>query len=211
MEEFDSFIFDLDGTLWDSVDVYIKGWNNIFLRENIPIRFDRRYFERMVGWNPSDFLRAVLPDYSQQYRERLYCEASEEQLRLYDTSKAFIYPGVIEGLKLLNRSYRLFIVSNCSKGIIEKFFQQTNTGYCFTGNISHGDNGLSKSENIKYIVNKHNLKKTVYVGDTVSDKTQSELANVDFIWVSYGFGFVQDYEKMVNCFSELVSLCQIRS
>ena len=52
-------------------------------------------------------------------------------------------------------------------------------------------NGKTKAENIRYIVEKHNLINPVYVGDTIKDYQSSNEANVPFIHASYGFGKVE--------------------
>lgn len=204
--EFDGLIFDLDGTLWDAVDIYIEGWNNVFLRKNINFKFERADFEKMVGWNPSDFLKVVLPDYSIQNREIFYQEVNEEHYQLLNENDALIYPGAKRGLKILSENNKTFIVSNCSRGIISKFLNQFEIGSYITDHLSHGDNGMLKSENIRLMVDRHKLKRPVYIGDTDSDSQQSEMAGIPFVWVTYGFGKTNKYIQKAGSFEELVNL-----
>ena len=55
------------------------------------------------------------------------------------------------------------------------------------------------------IVNKHNLKKPVYVGDTPKDLESSLEANVEFIYASYGFQEVK-WDKKISSLEELLDV-----
>jgi len=39
MAGFDSIIFDLDGTLWDTSEACVVGWNNVLARNGIKFNF----------------------------------------------------------------------------------------------------------------------------------------------------------------------------
>lgn len=42
------------------------------------------------------------------------------------------------------------------------------------------------------IVSRYRLKRAIYIGDIVGDKNASGIAEVDFGYVSYGFGSIED-------------------
>ncbi len=51
---------------------------------------------------------------------------------------------------------------------------------------------------------KYSLTNPVYVGDTQSDSQQSELANIPFVFVNYGFGKTDKYNLKFDLFKELI-------
>ena len=203
MPKYDSLIFDLDGTLWDAVDAYVEGWNVLFSKMNIDRSLERAWFIEMVGWNPNDFLKRMLPNHILNDAILLYDRAGDEQEALLKKGVAIIYDGVVNELKHLHESYKLFIVSNCRDGVIQEFLRQTNTSHYFDGFLSHGENGKTKSINIEQIVEKYQLKSPVYIGDRSSDQIQSKLAGVPFVWASYGFGECKNYTFKIDQFNEL--------
>jgi phosphoglycolate phosphatase len=83
----------------------------------------------------------------------------------------------------------LFIVSNCLEGYIEIFLKKYNFEKYFI-ETANAASGITKAQNIKNLVKKHNLKTPIYVGDTIKDKESSDEAGVKFIYASYGFGEV---------------------
>jgi len=72
-----------------------------------------------------------------------------------------------------------------------------------TDTMAHGMNFKSKHENIQHLIDKHDLKSPVYVGDTDSDRKQSDLVPMPFVYVDYGFGEVQNYAFRFSSFTEL--------
>ena len=76
--------------------------------------------------------------------------------------------------------------------------------------FANAANGNSKAENIKMIVDKHNLKTPVYVGDTPKDLQSALEANVEFIYASYGFGEVVCDNK-IEKLEDLLNLWKIQN
>ena len=62
---------------------------------------------------------------------------------------------------------------------------------------------MPKHHNIKLLVDTHQLKNPVYIGDTAGDGEQSRQAGVPFIFVSYGFGTTDDYDLKFDDFKSL--------
>lgn len=67
----------------------------------------------------------------------------------------------------------------------------------------NGNTGLSKGENIELIININNIKNAVYVGDTISDREACKYAKIPFIYASYGFGKVTEYDYKLNSIEDL--------
>lgn len=109
--------------------------------------------------------------------------------------------GFNDFLKTQNVRYKLFIVSNCAEFTIKYFMEWAEIEKYITDSMAHAVNFKPKNENIKYWVDRYDLKNPVYVGDTQSDGKQSELANISF--VSYGFGKTDKYDLKFDTFNEL--------
>jgi len=114
-----------------------------------------------------------------------------------------LYPGLVETLETLRRHYHLSIVSNCQKGYIEAFTVAHSLSEYFSDTECWGRTQLSKSENIKQVVERNKLVHAVYVGDTDSDRIASKDSGVEFIYASYGFGDVHDAKYSISAIAEL--------
>ena len=69
-----------------------------------------------------------------------------------------------------------------------------------------GRTGLSKGQNIKLVMERNQLKKVVYIGDTLGDYSATQEANVPFIHASYGFGQVAEAKYRLREIAELPQL-----
>ena len=104
------------------------------------------------------------------------------------------YPDVREVIKQLAKTYDLYIVSNCQCGYIEQFLRKTQLEAYIKDIECFGNTGKNKGENIRLLVKRNSLKAPVYIGDTKGDCDASKEAGVPFIFASYGFGNVIEYE-----------------
>jgi phosphoglycolate phosphatase len=98
-------------------------------------------------------------------------------------------------------------VSNCQSGYIEVFFKISGMEHYFSGHQCYGTKNLPKADNIKDIINDHNLQAPVYIGDTMGDYNAATKAGVPFVFAAYGFGEVnEDQVATIKEFSELKNL-----
>ena len=65
---------------------------------------------------------------------------------------------------------------------------------------------IVKSDNIKLIKNRNNLKNPVYVGDTQGDANATKDAGLEFVFASYGFGNVDEYQYKIEKIEDLLEL-----
>jgi phosphoglycolate phosphatase len=198
----DSIIFDMDGTLWDAVDTYAESWNIVFKELGIDKRIYRDELSKMVGWEGKKVWNAMMPDYDVEKQESIYAKVNEVRKILLPQNGGILYDGVKEGLLELSGKYQLFIVSNCAKGIIRLFMDWAGINDHIIDEIAYGTNYMPKHHNIKMLIERHNLKDPVYVGDTEGDGEQSRLAGVPFVFVSYGFGATDDHDVRFDSFRD---------
>lgn len=203
----DSIIFDLDGTLWDSTEVIMKAWNKVVstngqFREPITLK----ELQGTMGLLIKDIGAKLLPHLDEATIENImeFCCKEEKELLLKEGGT--LYPNLEETLKTLSEKYSLFIVSNCQCGYIETFLEYHNMHKYFKDIECAGNTGLVKGENIKKVIERNNLKSPVYVGDTQGDCDGARIAKIPFVYASYGFGKVTDYDYSIKEVADLIGI-----
>ncbi len=207
-DKFDSIIFDLDGTLWDSSGNVALAWQKAidqvdYVEEVMTVEKVRS----ITGLAYNVIFDTLFGYLNETQRKELMEICAKVELEILYTKGGELYPHLEETLNYLSKNYKLFIVSNCQSGYIEVFFKISQLEHYFTGHQCYGTKGNPKAENIKDIVNDYNLKCPVYVGDTMGDYTSATKAGVPFIFANYGFGKVEEGQiATVTAFSELKDL-----
>lgn len=207
MDKFDSIIFDLDGTLWNTIDSCVKSIAEIKSKyEDITNDITAEDIENSMGL-PFDAIVKNYYGYLEKSKAEKYTrESMELNIKNLMKNGGTLYPKVKETIMKLSENYKLFIVSNCIEGYIESFLNCSLLGNYFDDFENNGRTKLSKGENIKLIIKRNNLKNAVYVGDTSGDKNAADIAGIKFIYASYGFGNVEDYDYKIDEISKLLDI-----
>jgi len=207
-DKFDSIIFDLDGTLWDSTGNVAQAWENA--RQQVDFVTEAITVERVrsvTGMAYDAIFEVLLPDLDAEQRNYFKAVCAKSEIDTLHAVGGDMYPGLDDTIKYLAGKYKLYIVSNCQSGYIETFLGHCPVAGYFLGHQCYGTKGQPKAENIKDIVNDHQLKAPVYVGDTTGDRDSAAKAGVPFIFASYGFGKVEDgLIAKIDGFGELKEL-----
>ena len=207
--KFDSIIFDLDGTLWDSTRNVAIAWQTTAKRFEgiIKEEITAKTVESICGLTYDDIFEKLFPYLDNEQRLNFQRTCSVLELEVLNKTGGDLYPHLEETLKYLAPKYKLFVVSNCQSGYIEIFLNTSGLGHYFSGHQCYGTKKQPKWENIKDIVNDHNLEAPVYVGDTVGDYNRSHKAGVPFVFAAYGFGQVESGQiANINSLQELTAL-----
>lgn len=200
----DSIIFDMDGTLWDPTELYLEAWNGGLKNCGIDRTLTAEDLKPMMGVNGKSVLETFLPDFDDDSRQRVADAVNERRRELIASGGGIMYPGVQEGIRQLAAKYKLFIVSNCPKGIITLFMKRAGITEYIVDEMAYGLNLKPKHHNIKLLINKYNLQSPVYVGDTDIDRVESEKAGIPFVFVSYGFATAERFDFSFSTFDSLV-------
>lgn len=204
MKQFDSIIFDLDGTLWSTIDSCVRTLSQI--KEKYPDITKEISKEEVMSCMglPFDDIVNIYYGYLPKNKAIMYAkEAFQANIDNLLTNGGTLYKNTKDTIEYLSKKYKLYIVSNCIDGYIESFLKTSNLEKYFLDYESNGRTNLSKGENIKLIINRNNLKNAIYVGDTISDKDGADYANIPFAYASYGFGKVDKYDYLLNDISDL--------
>lgn len=197
-------LFDLDGTLWDSVKPVVDSWNIII--DTLPDFHKRITNEDMMG-----LMGKTMDDIAYTYFNTLEKKRAlevMEQCLIFENeyiskTGGNLYPHLEEVLEDLSKDYELAVVSNCQKGYIEAFAGYHGLEKYFKDTECFGGTGLPKAENISLVVSRMKLDRAVYVGDTLGDYNSAVKAGVPFILADYGFGEVPGAEYRIESLTEL--------
>ena len=204
----ESLIFDIDGTIWDSRALVAEGYNIQLEREGLS-----RYFVT------ADDLKPLFGRVMTEIADNLFADfPREERYALMDrcmkTENAFLhaqpcrigYPGVRETMAQLAKTHRLFIVSNSQQGYPELCISKLDLAPYITGHLCFGDTGTSKGKTIRTLMEKYDIESCAYVGDTQGDYEATVEAGIPFIWAGYGFGTPEGYAAKIHGFGDLLKL-----
>jgi phosphoglycolate phosphatase len=206
--KFDSIIFDLDGTLWDSTGNVAIAWHDAMSQvDYVDETMTREKVRSITGMAYNVIFETLFPNLDPEKRTELMAVCAKSELEMLNTKGGELYPALNETLAYLFQKYKLFIVSNCQSGYIEVFLKISQMEHYFAGHQCYGTKGNPKWENIKDIVSDHQLAAPVYIGDTMGDYTSATKAGVPFIFADYGFGLVENGQiATISTFGELVEL-----
>ncbi len=207
MEKIDAIIFDLDGTLWNTVDSCLK--TTSFVKEehkDITRDVTREQIKSAMGKTSDDIINiyyGYLPrEKGEEYANESFNKNVENLLKEGGT----LYPNTRETIINLSKKYKLYIVSNCVKGYIESFLNTSGLKDYFDDYESYGNTLLSKGENIKLVISRNNLKNPIYVGDTSGDMEGAKIAGIPFVYAAYGFGDVESFDYKIDDISEMLNI-----
>ena len=210
---FDGLLFDLDGTLWDSVDAVCTSWNRTLaeLAPEFVGRITRPGMEACMGMLTPDILRRMLPELEEARLPALLDRVLQAENDYVARHGGVLYPDVPETLAVLAAQYPLFIVSNCQDGYIEAFFQAHGLGGYFTDYEDPGRTGKPKADNIRLVMARRGLRHPLYIGDTQGDLDAASGAGIPFLHAAYGFGQVPSGVPAVRSFGAIPAAAEALS
>lgn len=204
--QYDSIIFDLDGTLWNTCKGCANTWNLIASKQ-YPGRKDVSVedMENCMGKDKEGFRKALLDDLHFEDGNQLLTKIFSSFNEMIPKQGYLLYEGVEQGLKKLSQYYKLFIVSNCQEGYLQMFNQCTGLVDLYIQDFEYiGRSGKPKGENIQNVVTRNQLKSPIYIGDTQSDMDAAKIAGTAFALASYGLGQVKAAKIRFDSFADLV-------
>ena len=208
---YDSIIFDLDGTLWDSTEE-IASLINEALDDKYPDITDEvnaDILKSLFGRPMDEIAVKVFKSLPEELAIQITDEFYGYQNEYLAKKGAILFEGLEEVLDKLYKRYKLFIVSNCGEGYIQSFFKAyPHLEKYFIDFEYPGRTGKSKAENIRMVIERNYLERPIYVGDTEGDAKASKQAGIPFIYARYGFGNVdeKDYNGVIDSLKEIFDI-----
>jgi phosphoglycolate phosphatase len=202
----DALIFDLDGTLWDTSATCAVAWNRVLARLGIPYRrIDANDVRAVTGKPHVDAIRAAFGDLDEESISRIAAETETEDNVAIAEHGGELFPGVREHVPRLRQRLPLAIVSNCQKGYIEAFLAWSGLAH-FVDHECWGNTGETKTANLRAVMARNDFRAPLFVGDTDGDREAARGAGARFVWASYGFGIVSEYDHRLSRFDEIGTL-----
>lgn len=206
--KYESLIFDIDGTLWDSRALVAEGYNIQLRKEGLShLHIDAERLKPLFGkvmTAIADELFASIP-VPQRYELMERCMDTENR-HLEEDPCRIGYPKVRQTLEALAKNHRLFIVSNAQCGYPELCMEKLGLTPFIQGHLCFGDTGTSKGQTIRRLMAEHGIEDCAYIGDTQGDYEATLEAGVPFIWAAYGFGSPEGYAAKIDAITDLMNL-----
>lgn len=185
-------IFDLDGTLLDTLDDIADSCNRVLAQAGFPTHPVPKY-KTFVGKGTMHLVKAALPENSRTDNiiKDLESKMKAEYLN-HSTEKTKPYPGIIEILTELDaRGIIMSILSNKPQDIVEYTVMKLLPHFRFKAVMGANNRFPNKPDpqSTLYIVEqmKTPLEKTTFIGDSDIDILTAKNASITSIAVSWGF------------------------
>ena len=206
--QYESLIFDIDGTLWDSRALVAEGYNIQLEREGLQHLFVtaedlRPLFGKVMTEIADNIFASIDPKERYDLMER--CMDTENKY-LFENECRIGYPNVKETLAALSQKYRLFIVSNSQCGYPELCIEKLGLTPYIEGHMCFGDTGTSKGKTIRTLMEKHNIGSCIYIGDTQGDLEACQEAGIPFIFAAYGLGRAESFDAKIEKIEDLLEM-----
>jgi phosphoglycolate phosphatase len=206
--KYESLIFDIDGTLWDSRALVAEGYNIQLRSEGLDhLCVTAEDFLPLFGKVMTEIADVIFQEIPTPERYALMdrCMTTENEY-LHQNPCRIGYEGVQETMAELAKDHRLFIVSNSQSGYPQLCIEKLGLGKYISGHLCFGDTGTEKGETIRRLMQRHNIENAAYIGDTEGDMHSAQKAGIDFIFAGYGFGNPDNYVAKITKFEDLLEL-----
>lgn len=193
-----SILFDLDGTLVDSLEDLTDAVNHV--RQEFALSpLSSADVRQLVGKGARNLVSRALPDCGGPEIERalqLFLDYNAGHI----VDKSRLYPGVPEMLEILRtKGVRLAVISNKNESLSRLILHWLGIGHYFefiTGGDTFPENKpspLPLLETLKVMQTKAD--ECLMVGDSVNDIQAGNRAGIATVGCSWGYGFPEELEQ----------------
>ena len=180
-------IFDLDGTLWETIEATYEAANIIADKYKELKSISKKTIIKGMGLSTLENAENYMPYITTQMGIKYMKEISKKTSEIINKNNVVIYNGVAETVKKLSENYKLGIITNNRNEYVETFLNITKLSEYFTDYMGAASYNITKGDAIKRMVQKHNEKENYYVGDIKKDQEATKYAKIKFIHAKYGF------------------------
>ncbi|MBN3490429.1 HAD family hydrolase [Acholeplasma equirhinis] len=190
------YLFDLDGTVLDTLDDLTDSMNYTLQQFNAPFR-SKSDIRRFLGHGIRNLTEKAFEGYNVDIEKAF--ESFKSYYESHSNIKTKAYDGIIDLLKVLkSKGNKLALVSNKADNVVKELADSIFNGLF--------DYVLGQREDIKkkpapdmveLAINSLNMTKveSVYIGDSEVDLETAKNTGIDCIAVSYGF---RDYDELIK-------------
>lgn len=189
MEKYKAIVFDMDGTVLDTLDELTKSLNYVFARHGLPA-LTQDAIRPCLGFGYDGFIDKAAPDAPESLRRTM----TEKFIAYYSAhcqTTTFPYAGIPQVLgRLKAAGYHMAIVSNKGQGAVSELHDEYFKDYV---DFSLGETPMYRKKPAPDMV-WETLKRlgcakddAIYVGDSEVDKETADNAGLDAALVTWGF------------------------
>lgn len=191
-----TFLFDLDGTLFDSIPTILQSARETFQEISEKYPGDEK-LKTLIGSNLQSIFGAFLAKEKVELASQTYRQI---YIAKQDAGMIPIFPDTIEVLQYLkNKNFTLGVVTSKKREHSVTLFQQNKIDHFFTVIIGAEDVKQSKpyAEPLLKAVQAlgAEIEKTVYIGDALIDREACQNAGMDFIALTTGTTNSDSFQK----------------
>lgn len=209
-------LFDLDGTLVDSSDGIVNGFQ--YALDKFGIAVTREKLLPLIGPPILEIFKLIEPDL---FADPIVARRAIKHQRVYYARQGVyectVYPGVAQGLaELARREHTLFVATSKPTVFAKKILAHHHLSAHFKGIVGSHLNltRTKKVEIIQTILNKYprvDRQKICMVGDRSHDLDAARVLQIESVGVSYGYGSLEEIQgcrptHIVKSFSELENI-----
>lgn len=212
LNEFDNWIFDLDGTLVNSSEEVLECFKKAFKASDYEID-ESRFTSDVIGPPLRQIIHTLVPELSD---EETITRVVTNFRQIYDYDEndiSVMYDGMFDLLQQLKKEGKKLFIATFKPTIptmrLVKNFNLSIFDDIYT--IDKFGKQITKSEMIEDIISKYNLDKsrTVMIGDASSDVIAAKDAGVTGIGVLWGYGsdktkLIENADRIVERAEELL-------
>lgn len=207
-------IFDLDGTVCDTLDGITKAMNLAFMDNNLSEN-SRDWYLKGIGNGAKELVKESLPVSNKT--EEMVNKVLEKFIKYYELNWGYelkVYPGMDEVIKLIKQK-GITIAVNTNKPhhiaveVIKKFYDGS-----VISKIVGSSNEYARKPNpygVKLILDQFNVlpSECLYVGDSSVDILTAENASIISVSVPWGYGKKEDLNVADYCITSPMDLIEI--
>jgi phosphoglycolate phosphatase len=184
------FLFDFDGVLVDSLDIYEKTVTDCLKKINQPLTRGREEFLELFEGNFYESLVQKGVDLNE------FMKASVDILAQVNIKDIKPIAAVVPVVRKLHKNHTLIVVSSNESSSIKEALELFHYNGYFR-EILGSDFMLSKKDKILYAIEKYKIapQDIYYIGDTTGDIKEGKEAGVKTIGVTWGW---HSKEKMAS-------------
>lgn len=176
------FLFDFDGVLVDSLDVYEKTVTDCLQKINQPLTRGREEFLELFDNNFYESLE------KKGINLDVFMGAAEDIIARIDYSKMKPFTDILPVLDELKKNNILIVISSNDSPTIQEALRLYNFNGIFQ-EILGSDFKFSKKEKILHAIKKYSVAPDdiYYIGDTTGDIKEGKQAGVKTVGVTWGW------------------------
>lgn len=199
-KKYQAIVFDLDGTLADSIADIAGAMNRTLLHFGFPTHSVENY-KLLVGTGLRDLCRKALPADKQTDTEIeacfAYLKADYLEHYLVETT---LYPGIAELLDTLKAAqYKLAVLSNKADEITQRIVAKLLSNWSFDQILGSTERFPRKPhpQALFHLLESLQVSASecLYVGDTRVDMQTAQAAGISSVGVAWGFRSVEELQE----------------